>query len=101
LNQHFEIWMQDDPQALLRVVGLFAQRSLVPEALTAQRADDRLRVTTEVSGIDAGGADILVARLREAVLVIDAARHEAAAPIAHQPSLRCKAFIAPTKFDRI
>ena len=70
--------MQDDPQALLRVVGLFAQRSLVPETLTAERTDDGLRVTAAVAGIAARGADILAERLREEVLVIDASRHEAA-----------------------
>lgn len=84
--------MQDDPQALLRVVGLFAQRSLVPETLTAERTDDGLRVTAAVAGIDARGADILVARLREAVLVIDAARHEAAA---HRPPVNIAISPAP------
>ena len=81
MTQRFDILVAEDPQAMLRVVGLFAQRSLVPERLTMERLtmDERgahLRVSLEVAALDAHGADILVARLREGVMVIDAARRE-------------------------
>lgn len=77
MRQRFDITVHHDPQALLRVIGLFAQRSLVPERLAVERSGDGLRVAIDVAGLDANGADILVARLREGVLVIDAARHAA------------------------
>lgn len=76
--------MQDDPQALLRVVGLFAQRSLIPETMTVRRADDALHVGL-VAELDAARADILVARLREGVMVIAASRHDAGAALDGAP----------------
>lgn len=79
--------MQDDPQALLRVVGLFAQRSLTPETMTVRRADDALHVAL-VAELDAARADILVARLREAVMVIAASRHDAGAALDGAPPAR-------------
>ena len=81
MTQRFDIVVAEDPQAMLRVVGLFAQRSLVPERLTMERLtmDERgarLHMSLEVAALDARGADILVERLREGVMVVDATRHE-------------------------
>ncbi|QNO25649.1 hypothetical protein EEB18_012665 [Sphingopyxis sp. OPL5] len=87
MSQRFEIWVQDDPQALLRVVGLFAQRSLIPETMTVRRADDTLHVAL-VAELDAARADILVARLREGVMVIAASRHDAGAALDGAPPAR-------------
>jgi hypothetical protein len=87
LRQYFDLVVQDDPQALLRVVGLFAQRSLIPEAMTVRRADDSLHVAL-VTELDAPHADILVARLNEGVMVIAASRRDADAALAGTPSAR-------------
>ena len=78
MTQRFDIVVAEDPQAMLRVVGLFAQRSLVPERLTMERTGAQLRMSLEISSLDARGADILVARLREGVTVIGAERRELA-----------------------
>ena len=78
MSQRFDILVQNDPQSLLRVVGLFAQRAMIPETLAVARTGDGLRVAIEIAGLDADAADILVARLREGVMVIDASRHGAA-----------------------
>lgn len=85
MRQYFDLVVQDDPQALLRVVGLFAQRSLIPEAMTVRRADDSLHVAL-VTELDAPHADILVARLNEGVMVIAASRRDADAMRAGTPS---------------
>ena len=78
MRQRFDILVQNDPQSLLRVVGLFAQRAMIPETLAVARTDDGLHVAIEIAGLDAAGADILVARLREGVMVIGASRQGAA-----------------------
>lgn len=78
MTQRFDIWVAEDPQAMLRVIGLFAQRSLVPERLVMEREGACLRLSLEIAALDARGADILVARLRESVMVIDAVRREGA-----------------------
>ena len=76
MRQRFDLVVADDAQAVLRVVGLFAQRSLIPETITVRRADDALHVAL-VAELDAARADHLVARLGEAVMVIAASRHDA------------------------
>lgn len=58
-----------DPQTLLRVLGLFAQRWLMPDKVVVRVRGDVLKVSCRAPPLSAKDLDILAAKLREIVLV--------------------------------
>lgn len=68
-----------DPQSLLRVVGAFAQRSIVPTRMDMQVRGGAMRIDVIVEGLAPAQAATITARLREVVAVIDAEMEEAVA----------------------
>jgi len=59
-----------DPQSLPRVANHFAQRSIVPDAMTMQLLPTHMRIEVTVAGLGAGQAAIIAAKLGEVVAVM-------------------------------
>ena len=74
-RQIFRIVAIADPQALPRVVGLFAQRSLVPASIRAQRNGQLIHIDLTLDGIDPATAAILTAKLGEGMLIANVSCH--------------------------
>jgi acetolactate synthase regulatory subunit len=72
MRQRFRIVAVPDPQTLPRILGLFAQRSLVPATMSAQQHGDLLHIETALDDLDAPTAAIIAAKLCESVLVASA-----------------------------
>jgi acetolactate synthase regulatory subunit len=51
------------PEALPRVLGLFAQRGLVPCRVVAFQNGEVLAISIDVAGLDEGSASLVAARL--------------------------------------
>lgn len=75
----FAIRAEADPQVLMRIVGLFAQRSIVPELVTCRRSGERLEIAVEAVLASDEAAERLLEKLRAIVLIGDAALLERAA----------------------
>ncbi len=69
MTRAFRIAARCDPQTLPRIVGLFAQRSIIPAQMTARLSGGQLHVAVVFADVDGALAEILAAKLREAVLV--------------------------------
>jgi hypothetical protein len=65
----FEIEAMVDPQSLLRVLGHFAQRSVVPDALEMRVGDGRMTISLTAPGLPETQAHIIAAKLEQIVLV--------------------------------
>lgn len=78
----FEIDAMPDPQSLPRVVNFFAQRALVPSAVTMRAQPTSMRIEIVVTGLETAHAAIIAAKLGEVVAVL---RSEVAAV---EPPLR-------------
>ncbi|WHO38450.1 hypothetical protein PMI04_018170 [Sphingobium sp. AP49] len=72
MTWHFSIDALAEPQALPRILGQFAQRSLVPTALHLATEADVMRIALSVDGLDARQAMAIAAKLQEAILVLAA-----------------------------
>ncbi|ABF53684.1 hypothetical protein [Sphingopyxis alaskensis] len=72
----FEIDATPDPQALPRVANVFAQRALVPAAITMNLLPTHIAIEVVVAGLDGAQAAVIAAKLGEGVAVL---RSEAAA----------------------
>lgn len=70
-----------DPQSLPRVANHFAQRSIVPHAMTMQLLPTHMRIEVTVAGIGAEQAAIIAAKLGEVVAVLDAELEDLAAEL--------------------
>jgi hypothetical protein len=68
-----------DPQSLPRVANHFAQRSIVPDAMTMQVLSTHMRIEVTVEGLGAGQAAIIAAKLGEVVAVMDTELEDLAA----------------------
>ncbi|MDK2757308.1 MULTISPECIES: hypothetical protein [Blastomonas] len=68
-NWRFELEAMIDPQSLLRVLGYFAQRSVVPDALQMRVGDDKMTISLTVSDLARAHALIVAAKLEQIVLV--------------------------------
>lgn len=77
MTHSFRIVALADPQALPRVVGIFAQRSLIPAHMACDRRGDTLHIEARLDGLDPAMAAIIAAKLDEAVLVASVACHPA------------------------
>lgn len=65
----FEVEAMIDPQSLLRVLGYFAQRSVVPDALQMRVGDDKMTISLTVFDIAEAHALVVAAKLEQIVLV--------------------------------
>ncbi len=72
MTRHFRIVAVPDPQTLPRIMGVFAQRTLVPTALSSQRRGGMLHIDAALDNLDAPTAAIIAAKLCESVLVASA-----------------------------
>ncbi|WP_430388303.1 hypothetical protein [Blastomonas fulva] len=68
-NWRFEVEAMIDPQSLLRVLGYFAQRSVVPDALQMRVGDGRMTISLTVSELAEAHALIIAAKLEQIMLV--------------------------------
>ena len=65
----FAICAEQDPQVMLRIAGLFAQRNIVPHQTCCRRSGHRLLVDLEVELDNAAAATLLVEKFRSMVMV--------------------------------
>lgn len=79
MSRLFRIAALPDPQTLPRIVGIFAQRSLVPTHISCDRRGDMLHIEARLDDLDPAVAAIIAAKLGEAVLVLSATGHPAVA----------------------
>lgn len=66
----FHIDAMPDPQSLPRVANFFAQRVLVPIAVTMRAQPTHMRIEIVVAGLDAAQAAVIAAKLGESVAVL-------------------------------
>lgn len=66
----FRLEAVPDPQSLLRIVNFFAQRALVPSAVSARTMSGHMRVEIVVAGLGAEQAAIIAAKLGEVVAIL-------------------------------
>ncbi|AJA09961.1 hypothetical protein SKP52_15410 [Sphingopyxis fribergensis] len=59
-----------DPQSLPRVANHFAQRSIVPAAMTMRVLPTHMHIEIDVAGLDAMQAEVIAAKLGEVVAVM-------------------------------
>jgi hypothetical protein len=69
VRRRFRIVAYPDPQTLPRIMGVFAQRSLIPATLAAQLRDGMFHVEAGLDDLDPQAAAIVTAKLCEGVLV--------------------------------
>lgn len=70
MTYEYHIRVAAEPQSLLRVLGLFAQRWLVPHHVEAQNVGDSLQIRVAVD-TDVATADLIAKKLSEAVIVLE------------------------------
>jgi len=68
----FHIVADPCPQALLRILGLIAQNSLIPLSVVCERHQDRLHAKIALYGVSPARAGILLAKIAMIVTVRDA-----------------------------
>ena len=59
-----------DPQSLPRVANFFAQRAIMPNALTMHLLPSHMHIEVVVAGLEAAQAAIIAAKLGEVVAVL-------------------------------
>jgi hypothetical protein len=57
------------PQVLLRVLGLIAQRSIIPFTIVASRSDEELALSVEIEALPSHQAEALVDKVESIVMV--------------------------------
>lgn len=65
----FEVEAMVDPQSLLRVLGYFAQRSIVPDALRMRVRDGQMTICLNAPDLAEAHAQIIAAKLEQIMLV--------------------------------
>lgn len=65
----FAVRAAQDPQVMLRVAGLFAQRNIVPRQMCCRQSGTRLLVDVEAELDSPTIADLLLEKLRSMVLI--------------------------------
>ena len=71
MRRRFRIIATPDPQSLPRIIGVFAQRSLIPAILSARRQGDVLHIAADFDDLDPTMASIIAGKLCETVLVAE------------------------------
>jgi acetolactate synthase regulatory subunit len=69
---HFHVTADLCPQALLRILGLVSQLSLIPLSLSCARSEDGLEVEIAVDGLSDQRAAVLLAKIETIVTVREA-----------------------------
>lgn len=69
MSWRFAVEAADDPQTLLRVLGFFAQRWIVPVGVTMTLRDGVMAIDVEIEDLNAPSASIIALKLQENVLV--------------------------------
>lgn len=72
MSHYFRIAAVPDPQTLPRIMGVFAQRSLIPSMMSVQLRGGLIHIEAALDDLDAQTAVIIAAKLRENVLVASA-----------------------------
>ena len=67
----FDVSYAADPQAALRILGLFAQRALVPRGVRIQTVPSGQSARITLADADEHEAEVIAAKLREMPLVAD------------------------------
>jgi acetolactate synthase regulatory subunit len=65
----FRVRALPDPQAMLRIVGLIAQRGLLPNRVCCRKSDPHLVVEVELELESSATAQLLLEKIRSLVLV--------------------------------
>lgn len=65
----FTVVTSADPQAVLRVLGLFAQRDQVPRDVAARRVGEEMHIRVEMEEMSEEAANILCWKMRQIVCV--------------------------------
>lgn len=79
-----------DPQSLPRVANYFAQRAIMPSAMTMEVHPAHMRIAVTVAGLAAAEAAVIAAKLGEAVAVTRSAFEEVE-PAASSPPREVRA----------
>ena len=66
---YFQITTDLCPQAMLRILGLIAQNSLIPRSVVCERSDDQLDIEIAVDCLTPERADTLLAKFSTIVTV--------------------------------
>jgi len=69
VRRRFRIVAVPDPQTLPRIIGIFAQRSLIPSTMAVKLRGDQLDIETTLDDLDAPTSAMIAAKLAESVLV--------------------------------
>lgn len=91
MSHYFRIAAVPDPQTLPRIMGVFAQRSLVPSMMSVRLQGGQLLIETALDDLDVRTAAIIAAKLREGVLIASAVCD----PEDNATSARCGAMAPP------
>ena len=81
----FGVKALSDPATLPRILGIFAQRDIVPREMACSRAGDFLLINIEIEALALDTAEALLAKLRQ-VLAVERAHLAGAAPLAVIPA---------------
>lgn len=68
-DARFQVLAEADPQVLLRVLGLFAQRSIVPSDVAMTTKGGRMHIDLRQAGLSEAAAAIISAKLHSIPLV--------------------------------
>lgn len=77
----FRIDVSAEPQSLLRVMGHFAQRAVVPVAAEMRVDGDRMRIDVDARDLAPSQAALIAEKLREVVAVIGVELDHRAPPV--------------------
>ena len=69
----FVVTASAEPGTLIRVLGLFAVRDLVPRFVSCVRESDMLRIEVDIDSVGDDIDQILAAKLRQIIVVTDVA----------------------------
>ena len=69
---HLHVTTDLCPQAMLRILGLVAQNSLIPRSIACERHADRLHAQIALDGLSGERAEILLAKISAIVTVREA-----------------------------
>ncbi|WP_093085476.1 hypothetical protein [Sphingobium sp. AP50] len=86
MKQYFDIVAIADPQTLPRLLGWFAQRSLVPARVSSDLHAGDMHVRIEVDDLDPRTADQIAAKISQGVLTLGIVRQDHS-DSCHEPSV--------------
>lgn len=72
----FQVMTEADPQVLLRVLGLFAQRYIIPSEVAVVTKGGRMQIDVRQPGLSQSVTEIISAKLGSIPLVISVEVHQ-------------------------